>query len=118
MSTPRIENLHPGKDANEGKIGDHVVSNLYGKGAEKMGPAEEAMFKLIEANTRNIANLTEQVVQHFGTVLGRVPESMQDHFVANLDCYQNKPNEVVWNRFAEAYHNKGNVNPMSNLMIG
>lgn len=84
-------------DSSKMSVGDHVVQEGY-EAKEK-----PSALDLIQENERTIKQYTEQLSNHFSTVLGGLPEAVQKSFVDSLRGLGSNSDNVVYAAFVAKY---------------
>ncbi len=84
-------------DSNNMSIGDHVVQEGY-EANEK-----PSAMDLIQANERIIKQYTEQLTNHYATLLGGLPEAVQKSCVDGVRGLSSNSDNVLYASFVAKY---------------
>lgn len=95
-------NMEGHNAANGMTVGDHVFNEGYDTG-------ESSIMELLSANEQLVSKYTEQLCNHFGSVLAGLPEAMQESFINSIRVFDDN-NDVVYKSMVAAYD--GRTNPL------
>lgn len=84
-------------------LGEHVFQEGYEGG--KLEGDRETIMEILEANNKLVMQYSEQLCNHFSTVLQGLPQGMQDSFIQSLSVFNDK-NDVVYQGMRQRYEDR------------
>ena len=97
-------NMESNGPANKMTVGDHVFNEGYDTG-------EKSIMELLSANELLVNKYTEQLTNHFGSMLANLPESLQESFINSIRVFDDN-HDVMYKSMVAAYDGRTNSNPL------